>query len=149
MYTNLRGRWLDLDDFFREPEAVQRQFERFLGADAVRAQGTQWGASPEPVFLDEGSEYVVTADVPGLAATDIELQATASGITLAGARRLETPAGYKAHRSERGSYRFARTFTFPVKIDADHIKAEVLNGILTLRVPKAAEIQPKRISVTG
>jgi HSP20 family protein len=64
-----------------------------------------------------------------------------------GERKVEPPQGHSTHRSERTSYRFARTFELPSKIDSDRVDARLENGVLTVSLPKAPEAQPKQISV--
>jgi HSP20 family protein len=66
---------------------------------------------------------------------------------LQGSRRVEAPQGYDVHRRERGAYEFTRSFTLPVKVDADQAKATLKNGLLTLTLPKAPEVQPRQINV--
>jgi HSP20 family protein len=66
---------------------------------------------------------------------------------LKGERKVTPPEGYGVHRSERSSYRFARTFELPAKIDADKVEASLEHGVLTVKLPKAAEARPKQITV--
>lgn len=102
---------------------------------------------PKARLEDKGSSFVVTADLPGLSAKDVELSATGSTLSVRGERKLTAPEGYNAHRNERSSYRFARTFELPTKIDADKVEASLENGVLTVTLPKAAEARPKQITV--
>ena len=104
-------------------------------------------AHPRVTFDDQGSSFVVRAEVPGVAEKDIELSATATALTLKGKRQVEAPKGYSTHRSERSSWSFARTFELPAKVDADRVEARLENGVLTVTLPKAPEAQPKQIAV--
>lgn len=148
----MRGSWIDIDRAFAESELFRRQIDALFGGPStrpvVRGQGA-WNSLPEPSLLDEGSEYVITAEVPGLSPEEVALDATASGITISGQRKNSAPEGYTAHRIERSSFRFARTLTFPVKVDPDRVSAEVKSGVLTVRVPKSTELQPRRVTVAG
>ena len=119
-----------LDRLFTEPETSEAR-----------------SGFPRIAFDDQGASYVVRAEVPGLADKDLELSATATTLTLRGERKVAVPEGYSAHRSERSSYRFARTFELPSKVDSDKVEAKLVNGVLTVTLPKAAEAQPKQISV--
>jgi HSP20 family protein len=104
-------------------------------------------AHPRVSFDDQGSAFVVRAEVPGVAEKDIELSATATTLTLKGQRKVEAPKGYSTHRTERNSWSFARTFELPAKVDAERVEARLENGVLTVTLPKAPEAQPKQIAV--
>jgi HSP20 family protein len=102
---------------------------------------------PRVSFDDQGASFVVRADLPGVAEKDIELSATATTLTLKGQRTVEAPKGHSTHRSERSSFSFARTFELPAKVDSERVEARLENGVLTVTLPKAAEAQPKQITV--
>jgi HSP20 family protein len=102
---------------------------------------------PTAQIEDNGAAFVVRAEVPGLTAKDVEISATASTISLKGERKVSAPEGYGVHRNERTSYRFARTFELPSKVDADKVEATLEHGVLTVTLPKAAEARPKQITV--
>jgi HSP20 family protein len=123
---------------------VLRQLDRlFSEPDAWDARS----GFPRISFDDQGSAYVVRAEVPGLSEKELEISATANALTLRGERKEEPPQGYSTHRSERTAYRFARTFELPSKVDSDRVDARLENGVLTVTLPKAPEAQPKHISV--
>ncbi len=122
-----------------------RQLDRMFS----EADPESRGAHPSVSFDDQGSAFVVRAEVPGVAEKDIELSATATTLTLKGQRTVEAPKGYSTHRSERSSFSFARTFELPAKVDADRVEARLENGVLTVTLPKAPEAQPKQIAVKG
>jgi HSP20 family protein len=96
---------------------------------------------------DAGSEYVVTAEVPGLGEKDVEVTLHQDVLTLRGERKADAPEGYRAHRQERASTRFSRSFALPVKVDAEKVTARVRNGLLTVTLPKVPESQPRQIAV--
>ena len=125
---------------------VLRQLDRLFS----EVDSESWEARaghPRMSFDDQGAAFVVRADVPGLAEKDIELSATATTLTLKGKRTIEAPKGYSTHRNERSSFSFARTFELPAKVDSERVEARLENGVLTVTLPKAAEAQPKQISV--
>jgi HSP20 family protein len=148
-------RFSDFRDWpFRGPSA----FRTFGAVDLLRqldrlfAEGEQESWEPRAGFPrvsldDQGAALVIRAELPGLAETDLELSATATTLTLKGERKVEAPQGYSTHRSERSTYRFARTFELPAKVDSGKVEARLENGVLTVTLPKAPEAQPKQISV--
>lgn len=126
-----------------------RQLDRlFAGVEPDAASSWEQEARfPRVSFDDKGDAFVVRAELPGLAEKDLELTATATTLTLRGERKVEAPEGYSTHRSERSSFRFARTFELPAKVDSGRVEARLEHGVLTVTLPKAPEAQPKQISV--
>ncbi len=150
-------RWNDFDrDFFsrgfaafdelrRTMDAMNRELDRpsallgrYVAADAT------W---PRTNLYDTGSELVLYAAVPGLSAKDIQITASGDGVTITGERAAAAPAGYAAHRKERGAVKFSRSFSLPAKVDLEKATASVKDGMLELRIAKAPEAQPRRITV--
>lgn len=91
--------------------------------------------------------YVFKADVPGVAEKDLEITLSGNRLTITGKRESEeTKKDDTFYAYERTYGSFTRTFTLPEGADADHVKAELKEGVLTLQVPKTPEAQPKKIS---
>ena len=117
----------------------------------------QWGARPArragvfpPVNLYETADgYVLTAELPGLKSEEIEVTVERDRVTLRGQRRIERPKDASLHRVERQAGTFRRTVQLPVEVASDKVEAAYRNGILMLRIPKAAELRPRRISVAS
>jgi HSP20 family protein len=125
-------------------------FDLLRQLDRLFAEPESWeprAGFPRVSFDDQGSAFVLRAELPGLSEKDLELTATATTLTVRGERKVEPPQGYSTHRSERTSYRFARTFELPSKVDSDRVDARLEHGVLTVTLPKAPEAQPKQISV--
>lgn len=123
-----------------------RQLDR-LFAGAEPESWEEEARFPRVSFDDKGDAFVVRAELPGLTEKDLELTATATTLALRGERKVEAPEGYSTHRSERSSFRFARTFELPAKVDSGRVEARLEHGVLTVTLPKAPEAQPKQISV--
>lgn len=125
---------------------LRRELERVLG-DFERSATNYAPAAGGVTFEDDGSQFVLRADVPGLSENDFQISLANSTLTLRGERKLEVPEGYSAHRRERSAYRFAKSYELPARVDGDKVTATLKNGVLTLTLPKAAEAQPRQISV--
>nr|NIQ93207.1 Hsp20/alpha crystallin family protein [Desulfuromonadales bacterium]NIR33245.1 Hsp20/alpha crystallin family protein [Desulfuromonadales bacterium]NIS39552.1 Hsp20/alpha crystallin family protein [Desulfuromonadales bacterium] len=89
----------------------------------------------------------VEALVPGIDAENLELSVMRGVLTLSGERKAENGKEKTWHRRERGAGKFMRTVELPVEVDADKVKAEYANGVLTVTLPKAESAKPKRISI--
>ena len=120
------------DDF--EPEPPRASFRTNAGFPRVNA-------------FDAGQSFVLEADVPGMTQKDLRLTVNESTVTLEGERTAEAPEGYSVHRQERPGIKFSRSFTLPYKADAERCEATVKDGVLTVRLPKAKEAQPRQITV--
>jgi HSP20 family protein len=95
---------------------------------------------------DEGKEYVVKAEVPGLQKDDLSIELTDAGIEISGETRSEKEEsdeekGYL--RRERSYTKFHRTLPFPEKVLPDKADAALKDGILTVKVPKATPPEKK------
>lgn len=102
---------------------------------------------PRVNLYDTGATFLLTAEVPGLTTKDLQIQLENDVLTLAGERRVEAPKGYAAHRRERGSLSFTRTFNLPTKVDPEKVTATLKDGVLTLELSKAPQAQPRQIAI--
>lgn len=135
-----------------EPWSLLNQLSRELGRlpevpggeDSVSA--ADW--SPAVDIREEDDAYVLHADVPGVDPKDIELHMENGVLTLRGERKYESEEekeGYKRVERMRGT--FFRRFSLPDTADADNISARSQNGVLEVRIPKQAKVQPRRIQI--
>jgi HSP20 family protein len=90
---------------------------------------------------------VLTAELPGVAREDIDIQLREDRLTLSGVRRDRGVPCEQYHRLERGHGAFSRTFQLPVPVDADQVVADLRDGILTVTCPKARDGSTRRIDV--
>jgi HSP20 family protein len=92
--------------------------------------------------------FVLTADLPGVNPNDIDITMENGVLTLRGRREHEQRSEENGFRRiERSSVEFFRRFALPDAADPDSISAQTTNGVLTVRIAKRAEVQPRRIEV--
>jgi len=97
---------------------------------------------------DTKDAYVIKADLPGVKEEDVEVSLNGSLLTISGKREEEhREEGDSYYAMERSSGSFARSFTMPQGIDGNDVSAELKNGVLSVRIPKKPEAQPKRIAI--
>lgn len=101
---------------------------------------------PVNVFEDAAG-ITLYADLPGVPKDKLNLQVEADTLTIEGELSLDTPEGMEAIYAEIGLARYRRVFTLSKELDSEKISAELRNGVLTLRIPKAEHAQPRRIEV--
>jgi HSP20 family protein len=125
--------------------------------DADRLFDEFWGGSRAPLVservasfvphmdvVESDDEYRVTAELPGLEEKDFELVLEDDVLTLKGEKR-------NSHESQTGAYRraesvygkFERRLRFSTPIDAEHVKAQYKNGVLSVTLPKPEEARPQ------
>ena len=153
MLTPWRTYYRTPSDPFTMLDAIREEMDRVFanhgldsdrGGSRLRNHTVSW---PRIDLFDAGNELVVRADMPGLSEDEIELVLQENTLTLKGQRKEDQPEGYTPHRSERGAFSFARSFTLPSKVDAEKARAEMKNGVLSIHIAKAAEVQPRQITV--
>jgi HSP20 family protein len=153
------GRWhgfglADFDGAFAALDQLRRDMDRwFTDFDRARGDVSEQGALPvgwpRVTLSDEGSAFLLRAELPGMREEDVRITVDGSTLTLAGERKVEAPEGYAAHRRERQNLSFSRSTTLPTKVDAEKVQAKLANGVLELTLPKAPEAQPRQIAVKG
>ena len=97
---------------------------------------------------ENGEGYSVTASVPGINPDDVEITLEDNVLNIKGeTMAVEAAEGEKFHVRERRYGRFNRSIRFPAAVNGDEVNATYENGILTLSIPKAEEVKPKRITI--
>lgn len=98
------------------------------------------------VWEDDENLYA-EAELPGFTMNDLELYVSGAELTIKGGRKSEPAENVTYHRRERGVGVFGRVLRLPVDIDADKVEASLRNGVLSITLPKAAAVRPRRIEV--
>ena len=102
---------------------------------------------PLNVWSNE-DETIVQAELPGLAADDIDISVVQNTLTLRGSRNPEgLKEGESYHRRERWTGRFVRSLELPFEVENSKVEAEYKHGMLRIRLPRAEQHKPKKITV--
>ena len=141
-------------DLFEDLRAAQDEMLR-----AMRGRGWRPGqqyysdagtaAWAPPVDISERKDaYLVTAELPGVKAGEVEITVEDGLLTIQGERHFaHDSAEEKMHRTERSYGAYRRSITLPSHVEADKIEASAQDGLLQIMVPKAPEVQAKRVQV--
>jgi len=122
----------------------QDSINRLLSDDGGRAR--PW--APAVDIIETENELVLKADVPGVELKDIDIQLENGTLTVKGERKFEKEERNRGfHRMERSYGTFVRYFTVPDTVDAENVKADYQNGVLTITLPKKEIAKPKAIKV--
>lgn len=149
--TRMMTRWEPLREMVGLRDAMDRLFEESFVRPTWSTPGDGDRAYVYRLPIDAYStenELVIIASVPGVNPEEVEI--TIEGDTLMIKGEVPAPLGnVNTIMQERGHGRFSRTLTLNVPVQADKAEAEFVNGILTLRVPKAEAVRPRTIKVTS
>jgi HSP20 family protein len=127
---------------------LQQALDAFRTSRWLESSPSALGPYPPVNAFQQGDDLVLITEVPGIKKSELEIQVKGNTIRIAGTKNVEYPEKASLHRRERVSGRFDRTFSIPVEIDADRVKAECRHGVLALFLPRAERDKPKTISVS-
>jgi len=131
-------------------EEIDRLFESPLAEFTHNSQQMLSGWAPAVDLYEDKDNLYVKAELPGLKKEDIDISIHEDILSLGGERKEEAKAApAEMYRAERFVGRFQRTFTLPVPVAVDQVKATYTDGILTVSLPKTEQAKPKQITVTA
>ncbi len=106
------------------------------------------GVFPSINLTENRDTYFVRAELPGLKAKDLNIQVVGRSLTISGERSIPSEGeNCTYHRREREAVKFSRAIALPGDIEPDCVEAQVVNGLLTVIIPKSEAAKPKQISV--
>ena len=133
---------------FRELARVQEEMNRALGDERLFRAGESVGWTPSCDIYEDGDEILVRAELAGVEPKDVEIRFENGVLTLKGERKLEMEEKRENyHRVEMSYGSFTRSFALPATVDAEKIRAESKDGVLSVHLPKKLEAKPKAIQV--
>lgn len=135
-----------LKELLNLQEKMNRLFDETLSPDRTD-ETAPFAPSWVPVadVYDSPEAYLIELEVPGLTRADIDLRVKGRELSVRGERHPGGGRSAAFHRLERRYGPFARSFRFDTDIDAEQVKAEIKNGLLSLTVPKTEPRSTKRV----
>lgn len=144
MYFYKRNRfpysWHDMDRF-------QREMNRYFEGQEQTRYSLDGNLPLMNVYTNE-EDAIVTVELPGTDPEAIEISVVGETLTVSGERASEEcsdSANY--HRQERTCGKFNRSIQLPFPVEADKVEARMEKGLLSIRLPRAEEDKPRRITV--
>ncbi len=139
-------RWGQNWDVFHD---LEREVDRLLRSVNMTFQGIRLGRQYPAVNLYQlEDEFLLTAELPGMRAEDLDLTIAGGILTLKGTRTDPDDIPderFRRHERFRGSWQ--RSFSIPERVQEKSLTAEFNHGILKIHLPKAEEIRPRQIPV--
>ena len=128
-------------------DEIDRLFETPL-AELARGSRLLSGWTPAVDLYEDKENVYVKAELPGMKKEEIEVTLHEGTLSVSGERKVENQVkNAELYRAERFFGRFQRTVTLPSAVATDKVKAQYLDGILTITLPKTEAAKPKQIDV--
>ncbi len=136
-----------MPNIWREMDQLQREMNRLMGYTSGKSSFSPMSFPAINIWTSE-DEMLISAELPGMKADDIDLNITADGLEISGERTPdEIEEGAKYHRKERSYGKFSRSIQLPFMVDPNKTKAMFKNGILEIILTRAEADKPKKIAV--
>lgn len=116
-------------------------------AAARKDASSQRAAAPAVDIFEDAGGITLLADMPGVSRDSLDVRLDGDALAIEGEVGVAMPEGMRALWAEVNVPRYRRTFTLSRELDASRIEANLKDGVLTLRIPKQAHAQPRRIAV--
>ena len=134
-------------DLLSIQDEFNRLFDGFFAPTSVRGDLAPM-FTPAVDIEETADEFVIKADLPGVAQKDVKVNLMGDTLTIRGERKQESEKkDGNVHRTERIHGMFERTFRLGTPVRSDKVKAQVRDGVLEVRVPKAEEARLREVEV--
>jgi len=104
---------------------------------------------PAVDIFEDGHGITVEADMPGVSRERLNVQVDKNNLLIDGEAKIDVPAGVSALHADIRATRYYRSFTLSSELEHDKIDASLKDGVLVVRIPKRAELRPRKIEVRG
>ncbi len=112
---------------------------------ASRTEGEKF-ITPVASVNETAEGYSLELEMPGVGKDGLEISVENNELTIIGRKSTTTPEGTIVHRESR-PHNYRRAFEIDPSIDSAKISARISQGVVTLNLPKAEEVKPRRIAV--
>ena len=127
-------------------DTLVRENQKQTGTNGHQQQTEQFVA-PVATVLENNDGYTLQVEMPGVNKEGLEMWVENNELTIIGRRSLATVQGNLVHREMRRD-NFRRAFELDPSIDAGKISAKIEQCVVTLTLPKAEQVKPRKITVS-
>jgi HSP20 family protein len=138
-------------DPFRELEEMSNRLNRVFNRGTTpggtkELAMTDW--SPSVDIVETAEDFQVKAELPDVKKEDVKVNVSDGLLRIEGERKFDKEDKTKKyHRVERFYGSFMRSFSLPAGVEADKVRAEFKDGLLTVRLPKSPKALPRNVDV--
>jgi HSP20 family protein len=147
-------RWDSSRELSSLQSEMNRLFQSFFDTPAPQTVNGGSGGSmrrwhPAMDLVETDDQFVLRADLPGVAEDDVKVELEDNVLTISGERRHEEEVKKGGFlRVERATGVFTRSLTLPDGVDADAVQATFDKGVLEVRIPKPEQRKPRRVAIS-
>jgi HSP20 family protein len=128
---------------------MNTQTEQTAVAPKPAARTPSPTVSPRYGVTENADSYIVKAAVPGVAPADVETIVDGEKLVVNARRTWSAPEDWTAVHCETAQADYRLVLELDRRVDREGVKAQLTQGVLTLTLPKAAELKPRKIEITG
>jgi HSP20 family molecular chaperone IbpA len=111
------------------------------------ARAAEAALLPPVDIYEDATGITLKADLPGVSRERLSVQVDQDTLVIEGEAAIEMPGDMEALYADLRTTQFKRSFTLSRELQIDQIDAQMQDGVLTLKVPKRAELQPRKIQI--
>jgi HSP20 family protein len=138
------------DAGWTRPFEMQSRMQRMLSELMAPQQPEGLGWVPAIDVLETDTEVVIRADLPGMKKDEVLLEIADGTLVIKGEKKEEKEEKKAEYRLiERSWGAFERRFTLPSSVDAEGIRAEFVDGVLEVHMPKTAKAAGRRVEIAA
>lgn len=131
----------------------------YLQTYPYRSMARRWAENRDQTLRinvhEEDEAYILSALVPGIKSDELNIKVLEDVVRIEGEYKRSTPQSGSVDKADENNYivrelpngSFTRTLRMPAPLDAEHVEANITDGVLTLRLPKAESARPKQIKI--
>lgn len=116
--------------------------------ESLSEEAREASLTPPVDVVEDSTGITLYADLPGVPRDALQVRVEADSLIIEGELALRIPEGMEASHAEVGLSRYRRVFALSKELDSERVSAELKQGVLKLRIPKAEHAQPRRIPVS-
>lgn len=121
-----------------------KAIKRNAGASAATPESA---LRPRVEVFEDAEGITLVADLPGVSSERLNVQVDKDTLLIEGNADIAMPEGMQALHAEVRSKLYRRSFALSSELDPDAIAAKLKDGVLTLHIPKRAEVRPRKVAV--
>jgi HSP20 family protein len=144
----MRDRIMLWGDQLPDIRLLDDRFDRLIERAFGRDRQAPWMPAMDVYETDE--KVVVSVELPGVEAGDVEVSVEDSTLTVSGTREFASEVTEESyHRIERRYGSFSRAVSLPPQVDTGAVDARFVDGVLSIEVPKIEKAKPRKIQIKG
>jgi HSP20 family molecular chaperone IbpA len=127
--------------------AAQQSSQSTQSTQASQSAREDASLYPPVDVIEDAAGITLYADLPGVPKEHLHIHVEAETLSIEAEVALDMPTGIESTHAEVALPRYRRVFTLSKELDTEQVAAEFDKGVLTLRIPKVAHAQPKKVQI--